>query len=92
MNYTKGKFSDGETGWRVARRETNGTKGFEIQYSDDGECITDHVYTMDDSNLIANAPDMLNVLQEIMECYEKHGQLLGFNVYKVRKVLNQLNP
>lgn len=89
-NITKGIFSDGHTGWKVEERITYEIPGFEIHYSDDGECITDHVYTLADAKLIASAPDMLNVLQEIMDCYEKHGQLLYFNVNKVREVLEKL--
>lgn len=91
MAITKGIFSDGYTGWRVDTRITNGQKGFEIHYSEDGECITDHVYTKDDAKLIASAPYMLNVLNEIMDCYNKNGQLLSFDVSKVRNVLKQIN-
>lgn len=49
--------------WEVDDRETNGVKGFEIHYSDDGGCVTDHVYTKDDANLIASAPLMLETLK-----------------------------
>jgi hypothetical protein len=42
------------------------------------------------AKLIANAPDMLTVLQEIMDCYKKHGQLLKFDVNKVREVLEKM--
>jgi hypothetical protein len=56
---TKGKFKDGTTGWKVANRETNGEKGFEIHWSDDGECVTDHVYKRTDADLIAAAPELL---------------------------------
>jgi len=62
---TKGIFSDGHTGWKIDNRETNGVKGFEIHYSDDGECITDHVYTIEDAQLISKAPEMLEMLKEI---------------------------
>lgn len=89
-NITKGIFSDGHTGWKIGDRETNGVKGFEIHYSDDGECITDHVYEIEDAFLIAKAPDMLNVLKEIMDSYEKNGQLLYFDINKVREVLVNL--
>ena len=89
-NITKGIFSDGHTGWKISEKNTNGTQGFEIHYSDDGECITDHVYTIEDALLIAKAPEMLKVLKEIMTCYEEKGQLLSFNVNKVREVLVNL--
>ncbi len=42
--YTKGTFKDGTKGWKIDNRITSGVKGFEIHWSDDGECVTDHVY------------------------------------------------
>jgi hypothetical protein len=80
-------FSDGHTGWKISDRSTNGIKGFEIHYSDDGECITDHVYTIEDALLIAKAPKMLDILRELMYSYEENGQLLYFDINKVREVL-----
>jgi len=68
---TKGKFSDGYTGWKIDNRETNGVKGFEIHYSDDGECITDHVYTLEDAKLIASAPEMLEMLIKCKSEFEQ---------------------
>jgi hypothetical protein len=41
------------------------------------------------AKLIANAPELLKVCQNIMECYEEKGQLLSFNVDEVRKVLEK---
>lgn len=67
MEYTKGTFKDGNTGWKVDTRETNGVKGFEIHWSDDGECVTDHVYTEADAKLIAAAPAMYEALKQIAE-------------------------
>lgn len=67
MEYTKGTFKDGNTGWKIDNRETNGVKGFEIHWSDDGECVTDHVYTEADAKLIAAAPAMYEALKEIAE-------------------------
>ncbi len=51
-NHTQGE-------WRVSPVNTNGTDGFEIHYSDDGECITDHVYELVDAKLISAAPELL---------------------------------
>lgn len=51
--------------WKVGERKTNGVEGFEIHWSDDGECITDHVYTEEDANLIAAAPLMLETLKHL---------------------------
>jgi hypothetical protein len=67
--YTKSKIT--RTGghkwdfWKVGERKTNGVEGFEIHWSDDGECITDHVYTEADANLIAAAPLMLETLKHL---------------------------
>jgi hypothetical protein len=41
--------------WWPRAIETNGTKGFEVCYSEDEECITDHVYTKSDAILIVDA-------------------------------------
>ena len=68
---TKGNFKDGTIGWKVDSRETNGVKGFEIHWSDDGECITDHVYEKDDANLIAAAPELLNALKYYFDVLEE---------------------
>ena len=37
---------------------------WDIYWSDDGECVVDHVYTEADARLIAAAPDLLEALQE----------------------------
>jgi hypothetical protein len=63
MAHTKGSFIDGTTGWKVADCITNGSVGYEIHFNDDGECITDHVYELEDAKLIAAAPDMLKALE-----------------------------
>lgn len=62
---TKGTFKDGTTHWKVDNHETNGVKGFEIHWSDDGECVTDHVYTKEDATLIASAPLLLEILKHL---------------------------
>ena len=64
------KITKGE--WRVAPRVTNGTKGWEIQFNNDDECITDHVYELADAKLIAAAPDILKALNEIYEYGVNH--------------------
>ena len=56
---TKGK-------WIVSGRNTNGTNGFEIQYGTDGECVTDHVYTIEDAQLISKAPEMLEFINSLL--------------------------
>jgi len=41
------------------------------------------------TKLIVVAPEMLQVLENIMKCYEEKGQLLSFNVNEVRKVIDK---
>ena len=53
--------------WKVGQRKTNGIDGFEIHWSDIGECITDHVYTEEDANLIAASPLMFETLKYLLE-------------------------
>jgi hypothetical protein len=36
---------------------------YQIQYGDDGECISDHVYEEADARLIAAAPELLDALK-----------------------------
>ena len=66
--FTKGK-------WRIGERETNGVAGYEIHYSDDGECITDHVYTLADANLIVQAPVMHQFLTELISSLNDKSKL-----------------
>ena len=66
--------------WKVAKRKTNGVEGFEIHWSDDGECITDHVYTKEDANLIAASPLLLETLKWINR--------IGGHGFDVHKMIN----
>jgi hypothetical protein len=71
--------------WKVGERKTNGVNGFEIHYSNDGECITDHVYTEADANLIAAAPLMLETLK-----YLQRGGGLGLQNHKyIRQAISE---
>jgi hypothetical protein len=67
MKYTESKITRGGSHewdyWKVDERETSGVKGFEIHWSDVGECVTDHVYTKEDANLIAASPLLLETLK-----------------------------
>ncbi|MBH3027200.1 hypothetical protein I5Q96_11220 [Serratia marcescens] len=44
----------------------------EVTYGSDGECICDTVYKIDDANLIAAAPELLEALQELVHA-DCHG-------------------
>lgn len=87
MSYTKSKItrigSHEFDYWKVSERKTNGVDGFEIHWSDDGECITDHVYTKEDADLIAAAP----LLLETLKYFDRKGGL-GLDVHKlIRKAV-----
>ena len=70
--------------WKVGERKTNGVDGYEIHWSDDEECITDHVYTKDDANLIASAP----LLLETLKWLDRKGGL-GLDVHeKISKAID----
>jgi len=60
------EFKGTQGKWIVSNRNTNGTNGFEIQYGTDGECVTDHVYTIEDAKLISKAPEMLEMLINLL--------------------------
>jgi len=70
METKKFKGTQGE--WIVVDKNTNGTKGFEIQYGTDGECVTDHVYTIEDAKLISNSPKMF---EKLIECIRVLGNV-----------------
>ena len=40
---------------------------WEIQWSEDGECVVDHVYDQYDALLISKAPEMLEMLERIVQ-------------------------
>lgn len=76
--------------WKVAKRITNGggtwrrIEGFEIHWSDDGECVTDHVYTQEDANLIAAAP----LMYETLKYLQSVGGLELENLEYVKKAID----
>lgn len=45
-----------------------------MTFGSDGECICDTVYKIDDANLIAAAPDLLEALQDAIHAHDKHGE------------------
>lgn len=57
------KWTQGE--WRVVDRITNGVKGYEICWSDDGEAVTDHVYEEADAHLMSAAKELYKALEAI---------------------------
>lgn len=42
-----------------------------IEWSEDGECVSDHVYDQYDALLISKAPEMLEMLDKIVNAYEE---------------------
>lgn len=64
------RFTPGK--WRVVDRTTNGVKGYEICWSDNGECVTDHVYEEADAHVMAAAKDLYEALYRAMKFIESH--------------------
>lgn len=92
FNGTKGKFKDGKTGWKVGERQTNGVNGYEIHWSDDGECVTDHVYNLNDAKLIANAPELLEALHVVTnELFQAIECINGLESAKTSTSIRQAN-
>lgn len=59
--------------WRAVDRTTNGVKGYEICWSDDGECVTDHVYEESDAHLMAAAKELYEALERLVIHTESSG-------------------
>lgn len=58
-------WTEGE--WWVKDRTTNGVHGYEICWSPDEECVTDHVYTLADANLMAASKHLVEALEVLLE-------------------------
>lgn len=44
---------------------------------------------LENANLIAAAPELLDVLQDLWQHYERHGQILTWNVSKAREAIEK---
>ena len=88
MEYTKGKFADGNKGWKAIEPDVKiGFATHEIHWSDDGECVAEVVHGENEANLMAAAPVMYEALKKLMEVYDNKGQLLDYNVEIAREAL-----
>jgi hypothetical protein len=67
------KFTKGE--WEP-NALVNG-RGFDISFNDDGECITEVVHSEHDAHLIASAPDMYKLLDEIADLMDFDDQSIA---------------
>lgn len=92
MEYTKGTFKDGTTGWKAVPYPKERQVGFsthEIHFSDDGECVAEVVHGEANAKLIAAAPELLkaciNSLKDVQKLNKelikegKHGYVLMEN-------------
>lgn len=57
----------------------------EVTFGSDGECVCDTVYKIDDANLIAAAPELLDALQELVFLYEHDEGCRELTEYKRAK-------
>jgi hypothetical protein len=79
--YTKGNFIDGTRGWKAVNCgnhwNNKAITNWQIQYSDDGECISDHVYSEADAKLISAAPEMAEALMRVEAYLEANKDILA---------------
>lgn len=64
MKHTPGPWSVNVIGQHWNNKSL---KHIEVTFGQDGECICDTVYNPSDANLIAAAPDLLEVMQDVVE-------------------------
>lgn len=90
MAHTKGTFKDGHTGWKVTDfiAKYSSQVGYEVIYSDDGECVAEFVENEDDAKLIASAPQLLQLLTRIYN----RGQVGPDILKEVKTAIDPLNP
>lgn len=63
------RFTEGE--WWVRDRTTNGVPGYEICWSPEEECVTDHVYERADAFLMAASKEMYAAIQLLIDALER---------------------
>ena len=83
---SEAKFTKGK--WRVEHFVNE--KGFEIAYNDDGEVIADYVYEESDAHLIAAAPEMYNLINDLRHAISMGGLGGGINNAEVLKSIDEL--
>ncbi|WP_293933162.1 hypothetical protein [Sphingobacterium sp. UBA6645] len=83
MNYqgTNGK-------WKAVQREKTyyAPKTNEIQFGEDGECVAEFVGNDYDAQLIAHAPEMMEMLSKVLEVNKRH----GFNGHLINEQIKEL--
>jgi len=80
---TKGKWLLGD------EKYYNGNKAFEIWYGNDGECIAEVVHDIEDAKLIACAPEMLEMLDELLKELSFHGYNNSTTIYNAKQLIKK---
>ncbi len=57
---------------------------YEINKDSDGEVVAYYVHELEDAQLIAEAPNLLSTLEQLMDCYNRDKHLLNFDVSLAR--------
>lgn len=61
----------------------------EVTFGTDGECICDTVYRREDADLIAAAPELLELVIHVKNCVENDGTYEPANLDYFNKIINK---
>ena len=83
--FTKGKWK------RIKLPKTNYyPERNEIQYGKDGECVAEFVANDYDALLISKAPEMFEMIQELLKELSFHGYNNSTTIYNAKQLLKEV--
>ena len=80
---TKGKWILGD------EKYYNGNKAFEVWYGNDGECVAEVVHKIEDAKLISKAPELLEMISELLKELEFHGYRHSTTIYNAQNLIKE---